>query len=109
MEPLRQGTGLQADAGEWQVEPDQESDQRFRLAGHLCLADDPTRGVHHAHAAVFQRHVDPSIMVHGCASMMLGADPLGPRSTPSLSEGQPPRQATADGRLITASNWPVNV
>src|SRR3712207_4933209 len=51
MEPLRQGTGFKADAGEWQVEPGQESDQRFRLAGHLCLADDPTRGVHHAHAA----------------------------------------------------------
>jgi hypothetical protein len=28
---------------------------------------------------LFQRHVDPDIVVHGCPSMMLRADPVGPR------------------------------
>jgi hypothetical protein len=51
--------------------------------------------VHHAHAALFQRHVDPGIMLHGCPSRMLGADPFGPRSH-HHPEGQPPtRHASA--------------
>jgi hypothetical protein len=86
VQPLRQGAGLQADARQRQSEVVQEADQRLRLAGHLRLAHDPPRGVHHAHAALFQRHVDPGIMVHGCPSMMLGADHLGPRPSHHHSE-----------------------
>src|SRR5712691_10765280 len=48
---------------------------------HQLLAIAP---IHHAHAAQFQRHVDPGKMLHDCPPMMLGADQLGPRFTPSL-------------------------
>ena len=70
--------------------------------GHLGLADDPPGRIDHAHAALFQRHVDPGIMLHGCPSMMPGADPLGPR-THHHSEGQPPRRSL-QRRPITASS-----
>src|SRR5215208_4810538 len=42
-------------------------------------------------------------MLHGCPSMMLGADPFGPRSTHHHSEGQPPYRPTSGSRPITAS------
>ena len=84
--------GLQPDPGQRQAELAEEADQRLRLARHLGLADDPARRVDHAHAAPFQRDVDPGIVLHGCPSMMPGADPLGPR-THHHSEGQPPRRS----------------
>jgi hypothetical protein len=79
VQPLRQGSGLEPDPGQRQAELAEEVDQRLRLARHLRLTDDPAGGIHHAHAAPFQRDVDPGIVLHGCPSLMLGADPLGPR------------------------------
>jgi hypothetical protein len=45
MQPLRQRTGLQADAGKWQVQAGEEGGERLRLAGDLGLADDLSRGI----------------------------------------------------------------
>ena len=54
------------------------------------------------------RTSNPSIVLHGCPSMMPGADPLGPRSTHHHSEGQPPFRLLPGGRPITASRkWLV--
>jgi hypothetical protein len=37
------------------------------------------------HTLLCSNDVDPGIVIHGCSSMMLGADHVGPRSTtPSL-------------------------
>ena len=83
------------------AEPGEEPDQRLGLTRHLGLPDDPPGPIHHAHAALFQRHVDPGIMLHGCPSMMPGADPFGPR-THHHSEGQPPSRSL-QRRPITAS------
>src|SRR4051812_11518240 len=59
-----------------------------------------SRGVDHANAAVFQRHVDPSKMLHGCPSMMPGADPFGPRlHTITLRDSRPTAQDRAAGPL----------
>ncbi len=91
VQPLRERPGFQSDAGQRQAEPREEPGQRLRLARHLGLTHNPPRRVDHAHAAPFQRDVDPGIVLHGCPSMMPGADPLGPRYTPSLW-GQPPRR-----------------
>jgi hypothetical protein len=66
VEPLRQGPGLEADAGQRQTELTEETDERLRLARHLGLAHDPPGAVDHAHAAPLQRHVDPGIVLHGC-------------------------------------------
>ena len=99
MKPLRQGAGLQADPGQRQAELPEEGDQRLRLARHLGFADDPARPVDHAHAAPFQRDVDPGIVLHGCPSMMPGADPFGPRSR-HHSGGQPPRRVSPAQRPL---------
>ena len=40
IQPLRQGTSLQANAGERQVQAGEEGGKRLRLAGDLRLADD---------------------------------------------------------------------
>ena len=101
VQPLRERPGLQPDPGHRQAELAEEPDQRLRLARHLGLAHDLARRVDHAHAAPFQRDVDPGIVLHGCPSMMPGADPLGPR-THHHSEGQPPRRSLRR-RPITAS------
>ena len=61
-----------------------------RSTRHLGLHD-PPGSIHHAHAALFQRHVDPGIMHPWLSLETLGADPLGPRSH-HHSEGQPPRR-----------------
>jgi hypothetical protein len=90
MQPLRQRAGLQPDPCHRNAKPAKPGDQRLRLARHLRLTHDPARSVNHANAAVFQRHVDPSKMLHGCPSMMPGADPFGPRFKHHHSEGQPP-------------------
>jgi hypothetical protein len=92
VEPLRQGPGLQADAGQRQAELAEEADQCLGLARHLRLTDDPSGRVDHADAAPFQRDIDPGVRLHGCPSMMPGADLLGPR-THHHSEGQPPRRS----------------
>src|SRR5215212_6358735 len=88
------------------------SDQRLRLARYLGLTHDPPRRVDHAHAAPFQRDVDPGKMLHGCPSMMLGADPLGPRYTPSLWGQSPCRLPPAQAHygiyvLRSKSDHPV--
>ena len=70
----------------------EEVDERLRLARHLRLAHDPAGGIHHAHAAPFQGDIDPGMVLHGCPSLMPGADPLGPRPR-HHSEGQPPRRS----------------
>src|SRR3712207_8672933 len=54
MQPLRQGAGLQADPRQHQTALPEVPDQRVRLAGHLGLAHDAARAVHHAHAAQLQ-------------------------------------------------------
>ena len=97
VQPLRQGSGLQADAGQRYAELAEERDQRLRLARHLGLAHDPPRRIDHADAAPFQRDVDLGIMLHGCPSMMPGADPLGPR-THHHSEGSPSPITPAQAR-----------
>src|SRR3954451_2048019 len=85
--------GLQPDPCPRKVEPAKPGDQRLRLARHLRLAHDPARGVDHANAAVFQRHVNPSKMLHGCPSMMLAADPFGPLPhTITLRDSRPTAQ-----------------
>ena len=85
VQPLRQRAGLQPDPGHRQAEPAEE--QATSASGSLATFASRTIrpvGVDHAHAAPFQRHVDPGIVLHGCPSMMPGADPFGPRYTPSL-------------------------
>ena len=74
-------------------------DQRLGFARHLGLADDPPGRIDHAHAAPFQRDVDPGIVLHGCPSMMPGADPFGPR-THHHSGGQPPRRSHCGTRPL---------
>src|SRR3954463_15146259 len=92
--------GLQPDPCHRKAEPAKPGDQRLRLARHLRLAHNPARGVDHANAAVFQRHVDPSKMLHGCPSMMPGADPFGPRlHTITLRDSRPTAQDRAAGPL----------
>ena len=85
VQPLRQRPGLQPDprpaAGRAAARSRSAPRARWRPWPRARSA--PV-GVDHAHAALFQRHVDPDIVLHGCPSMMLGADPLGPRSPPSL-------------------------
>src|ERR671913_1687939 len=109
-EPLRERPGFQPDPDQRQAELAEEADQRLRLARYLGLANDPAAAVDHAHAAQFQRHVDPGIMLHGCPSMMPGADPFGPRTRHHF-EGQPPRQSEPAwaryGIYIVALGWPV--
>ena len=56
------------------------------------VAHDLARRIHRAHAALFQRQVDPGIIVRGCSALMLGADQLGPRFSHHPSEGQAPNQ-----------------
>ena len=68
MQPLRERTGLQADAGQWHVQAGEKGGQRFRLAGDFGLANNLSRGIEDADAAEFQRHVDSDIMGHGCPS-----------------------------------------
>lgn len=68
MQPLRQGTSLQTDAGERQVQAGKEGGKRLRLAGDLRLADDLSAGIEDADAAEFQRHVNSGTVVHGCPS-----------------------------------------
>ena len=94
VEPLRERPRLQADAGQRQTQLAEETDERLRLAGDLGLTHNPPRRVDHAHAAPFQRDVDPGKVLHGCSPMMPGADPFGPRYTPSLW-GQPPLPVTS--------------
>src|SRR3954451_6745982 len=88
--------------GQRQAESPEEVDERLRLARHLRLAHDPARRVDHAHAAPFQGDVDPGIVLHGCPSMMPGADPFGPRTAITLGDsrlaGHPRR------RPVTASS-----
>ena len=57
VQPLRQRPGLEPDPRHHQAELAEEPNQRLRLARHLGLADDPSAAIHHAHAALFQRHV----------------------------------------------------
>jgi hypothetical protein len=104
VQPLRQRTGLQPDPRHLQAKLAKPANQRLRLTRHLRLAHDPAGGIDHAHTAVFQRDVDPSIVLHGCPSMMPGADPFGPRFTHHHSEGQPPFRLLPGGRPITASS-----
>src|SRR3954465_11563092 len=67
----------------------------------LGLAHDPAGGVDHAHAALFQRHVNPGKVIHGCPSMCLGPITPDPGSHTSPSgPAAPPRYA--GGRPITA-------
>ena len=95
VQPLRQRTRLQADPRHLDAKSAEPGDQRLRLARHLRLAHDPPRGVHHAHAAQFQRDVDPGIVLHGRPSMMLGAGPRArPRPRHHQSEGRPPSPPT---------------
>ena len=89
MQPLRQRSGLDPDPSHHQAELAEEPNQCLGLTRHPGFSDDPSGAIHHAHAALFQRHVDPGIMLHGCPSTMLGADPFGPRSH-HHPEGQPP-------------------
>jgi hypothetical protein len=84
LEPLRQRPGFQADAHQRQSEAPQKGDQRRGLAGDLGLAHDPAGGVDHAHAALFQRHVNPGIVIHGCPSLCLGPITSDPVSNTSL-------------------------
>ena len=64
LEPLRQGAGFQADAGDRQPELAQQTDQRLRLAPHLGLAHNLTGRLQQAQAAQLQRHVDPNMGLH---------------------------------------------
>src|SRR5205814_7600839 len=57
---------LQPDPRHPSLQPAEEPDQGLRLARHLCLAHDLADAIHYAHAAVFQRHVDPGEMLHDC-------------------------------------------
>jgi len=50
--------------------------------------DAPSR-IDHADAGPFQRHVDPGMMLHGCPSRMLGADPFGPVHIITLRDSRP--------------------
>jgi hypothetical protein len=74
VQPLRQRSCLQADAGEPEPARGEEADQRLALAPHLGFTHDLSAPVHDADAAPFQRHVDRGIVLHGCPSvLMLGA------------------------------------
>src|SRR3712207_2299340 len=88
-EPWRERPRLQPDPGQRHAELAEEADQSLRLARHLGLADDPARPVDHADAASFQGDVDPGIVLHGCPSMMPGADPLGPRALITSRDSRP--------------------
>ncbi len=68
IQPLRQRTRLQTDAGQGQSQPGQEGGERLRLTRHLRLADDLSGGVDHADAAEVQRHVNPGMVLQGCPS-----------------------------------------
>ena len=72
----------------------------FRLARHLGLPDDPPGGIHDAHTALFQRNVDPGIVLHGRPSMMLGAglqpDPV--HDTITLGDDHPRHPARRPAR-----------
>jgi hypothetical protein len=78
VQPLRQGAGFQADPRHLDAEAAEPGGQSLRFARHLGLAHDPPGGVHHAHAAVFQRDVDPGKVLHGCPSMMPRGRPIRP-------------------------------
>ena len=87
MQPLRQGPSLQPDPRHRQTKLTEEVNQRLRLARHLGFPDNLPARVHHAHAAVFQLHVDPGVVLHGCSLLMLGAEILGPRFIHHHSQG----------------------
>jgi hypothetical protein len=79
MQPLRQRARLQADPLEDEPEIAKKRHQRLRRAQHLDLTHEPTLAIHNTHAALFQRHVDPGKIPHGCPSAMLGptrSDPV---------------------------------
>ena len=86
MQPLRQRPCFEADPrGSAGLVPE-PGDQRLRLACHLRLADHLPGRVHHANARLFQRHVDPNILIHGRPSMMHRQRPKPtPLNTPSLA------------------------
>jgi hypothetical protein len=105
VQPLRQRPGLQPDPGQRQAEPAEEADERLGLARHLGLAHHPPAGIHHAHAAPFQGDVDPGIGLHGCPSLMPGADPPGPRTLITLGESRPAGHRRR--RPVTASRASV--
>ena len=73
VEPLRQWTRLKPDPSQRQRQLGKPAGQRLGLARYLRLAHDPPGRVHHTDARLFQRDIDPGIVLHGRPSMMLGA------------------------------------
>src|SRR5437762_465162 len=102
MQPLRQRPRFQPDPRHPSLQPAEEPDKGLRLARHFCLAHDLAEAIHHAHAAVFQRHVDPGEILHHCAPCCLE-----PTNSDSASHhhsgGQSPRRGFWR-RPITASS-----
>jgi len=50
IQPLREWSGFQPDAGQIETEALEPGDQSFRLARDLGLAHNPPGGIHHAQA-----------------------------------------------------------
>jgi hypothetical protein len=61
VEALGERPGLQTDADRSWLQVLEELHQGLRLGRHLELAVDFTCGIHHTHAAQFQRHVNSGI------------------------------------------------
>lgn len=76
MQPLRQRASLQPNPLHRRTDILKPSDQSVRFTENFGLPNDPPLGVHHTHAGVFQRYIDPGIMLYGRLSMMLGAGPI---------------------------------
>jgi hypothetical protein len=77
-------SGLEPDPRHYQAELAEEPNQRLRLTRHLGLSDHPSGPIHHTQAALFQRHVDPGIMLHGLSREDAWGRPLRTPFTSSL-------------------------
>ena len=73
VQPLGERPGFQADANDRQPEIGQEADQGLWLTRDLAFAHDPSRRVHHAHAAGLQGDIDTGIVFHDHPSLMLAS------------------------------------
>ena len=84
---------IQADPGDRQSQPANESDQRLRLARHLGLTHDLAAGVQHAQAAQLQRHVDPNMMIPWPSLPMAGPRTIRVRASRHHLGSDPTRKA----------------
>src|SRR5512139_1985942 len=107
MQPLRQRSGFKPNPRYRKVKILDKRHECIRVARDLGLLHNLPFRIHNTDAREFQRHVDPSIMIHGCPPSC-DAWGLAPNQDPvSPSYGGQPPLRPAQGRAITASSATV--